>query len=124
MKLPPVQPRSRTAHEAAQWARAQGKFDDYNRALFRAFFERGEDIGSTEVLKSLAADIGLNAESLENALKNHDFLESVLQDEREAEMLGMNGVPAFVANREVATTGVQSLETLQKLMARARGEGS
>ncbi len=39
MKLPPVQPRSRLAHEAAQWAREQGRFDDYNAAVFRAFFE-------------------------------------------------------------------------------------
>ena len=124
MNLPPVQPRSRMAHEAAQWARTQGKFDDYNRALFRAFFERGEDIGNIEVLKSLASNLSLDANSLEAALKQHIFLENVLHDEREAEMLGMSGVPAFVANREVATTGVQSLETLQKLMARARGEDS
>jgi predicted DsbA family dithiol-disulfide isomerase len=45
MKLPPVQPRSRLAHEAARWAREQGCFDDYHAAVFRSFFERGEDIG-------------------------------------------------------------------------------
>jgi 2-hydroxychromene-2-carboxylate isomerase len=45
MKLPPVQPRSRMAHEAAHWARAAGCFNDYNLAIFRAFFEKGEDLG-------------------------------------------------------------------------------
>ena len=45
MRLPPVQPRSKRAHEAAHWARSQGRFDDYHKAVFRAFFERGEDIG-------------------------------------------------------------------------------
>jgi predicted DsbA family dithiol-disulfide isomerase len=53
MKLPPVQPRSRLAHEAAHWAREQGRFDDYYAAVFRCFFERGE--GRVEVLTSLAA---------------------------------------------------------------------
>ena len=45
MKLPPFQPRTRLAHQAAHWARTQGRFDDYHSALFRAFFERGENIG-------------------------------------------------------------------------------
>jgi predicted DsbA family dithiol-disulfide isomerase len=54
MKLPPMQPRSRLAHEAAHWARSQGRFDDYHAEIFRAFFERGEDIGDINVLISLA----------------------------------------------------------------------
>lgn len=120
MNLPPVQPRSRRAHEAAHWARTQDRFDEYNEALFRAFFERGEDIGETKVLLSLAENLGLDKTALENALENHEFLESVLADEREAEMLGLSGVPAFVADRKVATTGVQTLETLEKLIAHAR----
>src|SRR5688572_1700688 len=59
MQLPPVQPRSRRAHEAAHWARHQGRFNEYNEALFRAFFERGEDIGNTDVLARLASEVGL-----------------------------------------------------------------
>ena len=42
MKLPPVQPRSRLAHEAAHWAREQGRFDDYHAAVFRAFLKEGK----------------------------------------------------------------------------------
>lgn len=84
VKLPPVQPRSRLAHEAARWARSQGHFDDYNAALFRAFFERGEDIGEREVLTSLATELGLGGESLLHALEHHEFANSVLADERDA----------------------------------------
>lgn len=120
MKLPPVQPRSRPAHEAAQWARQQGRFEDYNKALFRAFFERGEDIGKTVILLSLASSLGLDGEALKTALENHEFLESVRADEREAEIMGLSGVPAFVADRKVATSGVQTLESLQKLLEQAR----
>lgn len=120
MSLPPVQPRSRKAHQAAQWARTQDRFDEYNEALFRAFFEYGEDIGETETLLGIAKNLDLDKNALKCALERNEFLESVLADEREAEMLGVSGVPAFVANREVATTGVQSFETLEKLLARAR----
>lgn len=120
MRLPPVQPRSRRAHEAAHWARTQGRFDEYNAALFRAFFERGEDIGQAEVLLKLAADLQLDEASLRAALDSREFEASVLADEREAAALGVSGVPAFVADRRVALSGVQSLAGLQEMVNRAR----
>lgn len=120
IKLPPVQPRSRRAHEAAHWARRHGKFRKYNDALFRAFFQRGENIGNIEVLVRLASDMGLDGNDLRAALDNGLYLENVLADEREAKKLGLNGVPAFVANRKIALSGVQSVESLQKLVEHAR----
>jgi predicted DsbA family dithiol-disulfide isomerase len=120
IKLPPVQPRSRRAHEAAQWARRHGKFREYNDALFRAFFQRGEDIGDIEVLVRSASDMGLDDNDLRAALDNGLYLENVLADEREAKKLGLSGVPAFVANRKIALSGVQSVESLQKLVEHAR----
>lgn len=120
IKLPPVQPRSRRAHEAAHWARRHGKFREYNGALFRAFFQQGEDIGNTNVLIRLALDIGLEASALREALDNQLHLENVLADEREAKKLGLRGVPAFIANRKIALSGVQSLESLQKFVEHAR----
>jgi predicted DsbA family dithiol-disulfide isomerase len=120
MNLPPVQPRSRLAHETAQWARAQGKFDAMNEAIFRAFFERGENIGEREVLISLAENLNLETDSLRRALDDREFTESVLADEEEAEFIGVSGVPAFVADRRFALSGVQPLENLKMLVGRAR----
>ncbi len=120
IKLPPVQPRSRRAHEAAHWARRHGKFREYNEALFRAFFQRGEDIGNTAVLVCLGSDMGLEGDDLRKALANASHLENVLADEREAKKLGLRGVPAFIANRKIALSGVQSLESLQKFVEHAR----
>ena len=121
IKLPPLQPRSRLAHEAAHWARSQGRFDDYHTEVFRSFFERGEDIGDIDVLASLAAKSRMDPESLRRALADHEFLPSVLQDEREAGMLGISGVPAFIAARRIALTGVQSVQNLKTLVIRAIG---
>lgn len=120
IKLPPVQPRSRRAHEAAHWARRHGKFREYNDALFRAFFQRGEDIDNTDVLVCLGSDMGLEGDDLRKALDNASHLENVLADEREAKKLGLRGVPAFIANRKIALSGVQSLESLQKFVEHAR----
>jgi predicted DsbA family dithiol-disulfide isomerase len=121
MTLPPLQPRSRLAHEASHWARRQGRFDDYHAAIFRAFFERGEDIGAIGVLTSLASGLGLESESLRCALESRELENSVLDDEREARASGVGGVPAFAAEGSVALTGVQPLESLQQLVDRVRG---
>jgi predicted DsbA family dithiol-disulfide isomerase len=120
MKLPPLQPRSRLAHEATQWAVAQDRSDDYRRAVFRAFFERGEDIGDPEVLVALAAGLDLDGESLCRALDRHEHRDEVLEDERQAQVLGLRGVPAFVANRKAALSGVQPAENLEQLVAYVR----
>ena len=120
MKLPPVKPRTRLTHEAAHWARAQGRFDDYHNEVFRAFFERGEDIGDADVLIALAQGLGLDSDLLRQALTNHDFAASVLADEGEAARLGVSGVPAFVANRQAALSGVQPVENLMQLIASVR----
>ncbi len=119
MKLPPVQPRSRLAHEAAHWARTQGKFEAMNAELFRAFFERGENIGDTEILISLASKLNLETDSLRRALESREFETSVITDEKGAEASGLSGVPAFVANRKFALSGVQPLENLKMMIERA-----
>jgi predicted DsbA family dithiol-disulfide isomerase len=120
MKLPPVQPRTRLAHQAAHWARSRGRFDDYHAALFRAFFERGEDIGQVSILTRLADDLGLDSNALRQALERGEFGPGVLADEREAEELGIHGVPAFVADRRAMLSGVQPAENLRRLIAHVR----
>lgn len=119
MRLPPVQPRSRRAHEAAKWAQTQNQFDVYNEALFRAFFERGEDIGNIDVLLRLASDLNLDDLSLRAALESKQFEPIVVADEHEAAELGVHAVPAFVANRRFALTGVQSVAALEQMVERA-----
>lgn len=123
MKLPPVQPRTRLAHEAAHWARLLGRFDDFHAEIFRAFFERGEDIGDIDVLASLALELGLDNESLRQALTTREFEKSVLEDERGAARLGVRGVPAFIANRRATLSGVRPVEHLKQLVELVRGSG-
>ncbi|MBU0674297.1 MAG: DsbA family protein [Proteobacteria bacterium] len=117
MKRPPIQPRSRLAHEAAKWAGSHNRLAEYNLALFRAFFEFGRDIGSQRVLMDLASEQGLDPEALARALDSHQFIAEVLGDEEDASRLGVRAVPSFVANGRVLAAGVQTAERLRELMA-------
>lgn len=119
MRLPPIQPRSRRAHEAAKWAQTQDRFDDLNDAIFRSFFERGEDIESVDVLTGLARQLRMDDSGLRTAIENKQFEADVIADENEATQLGLHAVPAFVANRRIALSGVQSSTALSQLVQRA-----
>jgi predicted DsbA family dithiol-disulfide isomerase len=96
LRLPPVQPRSRKAMEAAEYARIQGKFDAMHEALFRAFFEEGRDIGQTPVLLAIAESAGLPIEPLRDALENSHYTQRVLEDEALGQDLGITGVPIML----------------------------
>ena len=99
MRQPPVQPRSRKAFEAVLFARDEGRFDVMHRAVFKAFFEDGLDIGDHDVLLDIAATCGLDPESLEGALNEERYTEEVIEDERMAGEVGITGVPFAVVSR-------------------------
>lgn len=102
LHLPPVQPRSRKAFEAAAHARAEGKFGPMHRAIFRAFFEEGRDIGQMEILLEIAASVGIKEEPLRRALETSRYTEPVLEDERLAQALGISAVPTMLLRRKDA----------------------
>lgn len=95
LKMPPIQPRSRLAHEAAKWAGSHDRLAAYNLALFRAFFEFGLDISDMQVLMKLAADMGLDPAALAQVLSSHQYTGEVEGDEEEARKLGIRA-SAFV----------------------------
>ncbi|MCO8166135.1 DsbA family protein [Pseudomonas sp. 21LCFQ010] len=99
MKIPPVQPHSRKALEAANFARSQGRFGDFNRALFRAFFEYGQNIGEDQVLLQLASATGLKPEALRLALQEQQHRVAVSDDEALADTLGLRAVPVLLLRR-------------------------
>lgn len=98
LRLPPVQPRSRKALEAAEFAREVGVYDRMHTALFRAFFEDGRDIGDVGVLLGVGESVGLDGEELRKALEEGRYTEKVIGDEELARKLGVDSVPTmFVA---------------------------
>jgi len=96
MKPRALLPNSRPALEAAEFAREAGRFEALHRALFRAYFEQGEDIGDGEVLARLAGECGLDADGLAAALRERRYEKLVDEKVRWAYQQNLGGVPAFI----------------------------
>ncbi len=94
LRLPPVQPRSRKALEAAEFARDRGRFAEMRHGLFRAFFEDGKDLGALDVLMDIGGGAGLDPEQVRQALDGGEYTDRVVRSQEEAYALGVDAVPA------------------------------
>jgi predicted DsbA family dithiol-disulfide isomerase len=99
MKLPPVAPRSRLAFETAFFSRTAGRFDIVHRALFKAFFEDGRDIGSVDVLLEIARECGVDRTKLASSLAQQQCKTAIENDEAMAGRLGVTGLPFVMLSR-------------------------
>lgn len=125
LRLPPVQPRSRRAFEAAEFSRQAGRFDTMNRALFQAFFEDGQDLSDLTALLSLGAKVALDVEGLREALDSGRYTDKVLEDQRLAREIGIFGVPAIVISggeRTYLLSGAQPYDAVKDVVERAARE--
>jgi predicted DsbA family dithiol-disulfide isomerase len=119
MHFPPYKPRSRLAHEAAEFARQQGRFEPLRRALFEAFFVRNLDIGQLDVLVEVGREVGLDPAELRQALTDGRFSQQVEELEAVSHRLGVRAVPTIVIG-DLGVEGVQPYEVLARVLEQAR----
>jgi predicted DsbA family dithiol-disulfide isomerase len=122
LTLPPVQPRSRKAFEAAEHARDHGRFDEMHEALVRAFFQDGRDLADVAVLADVAASVALSPDALRADLEAGRYTAKVLDDQRLAQELGIAGVPALLIRqsdrnaRPLLISGAQPYEAVASVI--------
>lgn len=119
-------PNTTAAHRVMYLAEKEGKDQTaLAESLFSAFFERGLDIGDSDVLVGLAAKHGLNRDAVLAALANDDLLKAVQSREAQVRGSGLTGVPGFLVNRRLLVVGAQPTDTLLNAFDQAVfGEGN
>jgi predicted DsbA family dithiol-disulfide isomerase len=112
----PRTPNTLLAHRLILFAEEQGKADAVIRALFRALFEEGRDVGRAEVLAEIAGAAGLDAAEVTEFLGGDRFAREAGEAHARAERMGIRGVPVFIVDGEHAITGAQPPEVLAGLL--------
>jgi len=111
---------SRLATAAGEYARDHDSYPAFSRAVFEAYFARGEDIGDVEVLARCAVAAGLDADDLRAALADDRYADRLDAAMREAAAAGVSGVPTFVIGGRERVVGAQPLEVLRAAMLRGQ----
>ena len=113
-------PNTLDAHRLIQWADNADQQDKIVTALFKAYFEQGRDIGNKAFLTKIAVENGFERQDIEHRLAGKDDIESVQAEIEEAQRIGVTGVPFFIFNRKLATSGAQPPEQLLAAMRQAQ----
>lgn len=121
--MPPVQPRTRLAHEAAEFALQQGRQAEMATALFKAFFQEGRDIGQVEVLCDVALAAGLDPVAMRAALEERTCRDVVAEKLQLAQRYQISAVPTFIIGNRFMVRGLVPEEHLKRVIEQARGQG-
>ncbi len=120
ISLPMIRPSflasSRPALEAAEFAKEQGKFEEFHLAVFKAYWEDGRNIGLRSVLRDIAIECGLDADEMEKSLVEGRYAEEVDRQNEEARQMGINGIPAYIIGRYFVE-GAQPYEVFQRAIS-------
>jgi predicted DsbA family dithiol-disulfide isomerase len=114
------------AHRAIRIAREMGGAslqDAVVEACFRANFSDGVDVSDRDALLGALAKTAIDVDALRTRLAGDDAREDVLDDEKTARKMGINGVPFFVAGGKLAMSGAQPVEAFAGFLAKARELG-
>jgi len=106
------QPNTLDCHRLIHWADAKGKAGEMKQKLMDLYFTQGADLTDRDTLVQAAADVGLDADTVRNALASDQDVAAVEQEALSAKEAGIEGVPCFIFGGKFAVSGAQSPEYL------------
>ncbi len=112
-----VVPNSQKALQVTELARDRGLHEPVHSRLMRAYWSEGADIGDEETLLALVAEAGLGGGDAAEALADGRFAERVQASTREANLHGINAIPAFVLDRRLLVLGAQPGELFERAVS-------
>jgi len=114
------QPNTLDAHRLIAWAQQRGDAEVLVEALFRSYFIDGRFIGDREELAAVAAACALPEAEARVLLASDALRAEVEAESREAQEVGITGVPFFIFNGRTAVSGAHDPATLLEAVAAAR----
>ncbi len=119
-------PNTLDAHRLIHWAAAGGAQTRVKMALFRRYFEVGEDISDAGVLRATAEEAGMDGAVVARRLAGDADRTTVRAEADAARGIGVTGVPTFILAGRHALTGAQPPEIWAQVIGdlAAAGDGA
>lgn len=118
MRRPPRTAYTVPALEATEFASRQGLFLPYHHALYRAYWEHGQDIEQVSVLQEVAVEAGVDPNALARSLEEGECRAAVEEQFQEALTLGIHAIPSFVVGG-VLFSGAHPYELFRRVALHA-----
>ena len=110
------------AHRLLHWAELEGRQPALKLALLEAYFSKGEDVSSHEVLARVAGDVGLDAAEARKVLVENRYADEVRQQEQFFQSQGIRAVPSVIINGRYLVQGGQPPEVFEQTLRQVAAE--
>jgi predicted DsbA family dithiol-disulfide isomerase len=107
---------TRIAHEATEYARGQGKGNEFHKVVFHKVYAEGQDPSQWDVLRAAAEEVGLDADEMQQEVEAEKYMAEVVDKVRWAYQIGVTGVPTYVINDRYAIVGAQPYEVFKSAL--------
>jgi predicted DsbA family dithiol-disulfide isomerase len=114
------QPNTRAAHRLIAWAQQAGDAEPLVELLFRAYFIEGRRLTDAGELAAIAQEAGFPRDAAQALLASERLRAEVDAEYREAQDVGVTGVPFFIFNGRTAVSGAHDPPALIEAIAAAR----
>ncbi len=104
---PEIVPNSRKALQVTELARDRGLHEQVHSRLMHGYWSEAAHIGDEETLLGLAEQAGLDRAETKAALDEGRYLDRIAAATREANLHGINAIPAFVLDGRLLVMGAQ-----------------
>jgi predicted DsbA family dithiol-disulfide isomerase len=112
-------PNSKLALMLCEFARENGKFNEYHTEVFKAYWEDQMDIGDPDTLFDIIDGLGLDPDQAEKFLKKEIVKEKIERYLLEAKAWGIDSVPTFIIGN-IKIEGAQPYELMKKAIRNAK----
>jgi len=109
-------PNTSNAHRLVIFSAESGCAEPTVEALFRAYFIEGRNIGELDELCVIGRSVGLDGPALEHYLSSSIDVISVNGQNTKSQRMGINGVPCYLINGELALQGAHLPEVIARLL--------
>jgi predicted DsbA family dithiol-disulfide isomerase len=106
-------------HRVLHLARQRGVQLEALQTLFGACFGNEASIFDSAALATLVGTVGLDADEVRQVLDSDRYADAVRADEREAQEMGISGVPFFLFDNRLYVAGAQSPDVMRQALAAA-----
>ncbi|GAB3428075.1 DsbA family oxidoreductase [Massilia solisilvae] len=107
------------AHRLLHWVGEEFGADkqlELKMALFEAYFTKGLDPSSHDVLLRVAEDVGLDKEQAANVLESNEFAGEVREAEQFFQRAGIHSVPAIIIDQRHLISGGQPPDVFERAL--------
>jgi predicted DsbA family dithiol-disulfide isomerase len=98
-------------------AREHGLHEPMHDRLMDAYWAEAQNIGDADVLRALAAEVGLDPAEVGNVIAGDAFRERIRASTQQAQQLGISGIPGFLLDRSLLVLGAQPRQVFEQAFA-------